>query len=83
MSRKLGAYAGDLVDNPLRHLIFQTPMLIAGGFDGKRIGIGAGGVLAGRRQTGVHAGRDLHTERRIVGHQAAGAHLPLALLFFR
>ena len=79
---EVGGVAADLVDDAFGHLVLQVAVLVAGGFDGEGVGVGAGGVHAGRRHARVVHRRDLHAQRRVVGDDAAAGVLPLPLLLF-
>ena len=80
MSLKLGAYLLILSTTRSRHLVFQVAVLVARGFHRERVGVRAGGVLAGRRHARVVHRRDLHAQRRVVRDDAAARVLPLPLL---
>ena len=79
---EVGGVAADLVDDAVGHLVFQVAVLFAWSLDRERVGVGAGGVHAGRRHARVVHGRDLHAQRRVVGDDAAAGVLPLPLLLF-
>ena len=61
----------------------QVTVCIAIGLHRKRIGERACRVLTRGSHASVVHGRDLHSDRRVVGHDASPALFPLMLLFFR
>ena len=79
---EVGGISADLVDYPLRHLVFQMSVLVAWGFHRERVGVRTGGLLARRGHGRVVHGRDLHAQRRVVRDDAAAGVFPLPLSLF-